>query len=123
MNALAEKGVQIALDDFGTGYASLANLNKFRVHIIKIDRLFIARLETSNHDAAIVRAVVKLGRSLGIQIVAEGIETSDRCKTWRSCAANRARDICSARPPLPRSCPQYCWLGQDPRGSLSAGAS
>lgn len=75
LNALAAEGVQIALDDFGTGYASLAHLNKFPVHIIKIDRSFIAKLETSNHDAAIVRAVIRLGRSLGIRIVAEGIET------------------------------------------------
>lgn len=75
LKALSQEGVQIALDDFGTGFASLSHLNKFPVHVIKIDRSFIGKLETSEHDAAIVRAVIKLGRSLGIKIVAEGIET------------------------------------------------
>jgi diguanylate cyclase (GGDEF)-like protein len=76
IRTLAAEGVQIALDDFGTGYASLSHLNHFPVSTIKIDRSFISRLETSDHDAAIVRAVINLGRSLGIRIVAEGVETS-----------------------------------------------
>lgn len=75
LRELSLEGIQIALDDFGTGYASLSHLNKFPVNIIKVDRSFIDNLETSDHDAAIVRAVIKLGRSLGIKIVAEGIET------------------------------------------------
>jgi diguanylate cyclase (GGDEF)-like protein/PAS domain S-box-containing protein len=83
LNALAKEGIQIALDDFGTGYASLSHLNKFPVHIIKIDRSFVSKLETSEHDAAIVRAVIKLGRSLGIEIVAEGIETEKQAQFLR----------------------------------------
>jgi EAL domain-containing protein (putative c-di-GMP-specific phosphodiesterase class I) len=75
LKALSAEGIQIALDDFGTGYASLSHLNHFPVNVIKIDRSFISNLETSDHDAAIVRAVINLGRSLGIKIVAEGIET------------------------------------------------
>ena len=75
LKELSAEGVQIALDDFGTGYASLSHLNHFPVNVIKIDRSFIGLLETSTHDAAIVRAVVNLGRSLGIKIVAEGVET------------------------------------------------
>lgn len=75
LRVLSQEGVQIALDDFGTGYASLSHLNKFPVDVIKIDRSFIDKLGTSDQDAAIVRAVIQLGRSLGIKIVAEGIET------------------------------------------------
>jgi diguanylate cyclase (GGDEF)-like protein/PAS domain S-box-containing protein len=75
LKLLAAEGLLIALDDFGTGYASLSHLNHFPVNTIKIDRSFISRLETSDHDAAIVRAVINLGRSLGIKIVAEGVET------------------------------------------------
>lgn len=75
LKALAAEGVQIALDDFGTGYASLSHLNHFPVNVIKIDRSFISNLEHKPHDAAIVRAVINLGRSLGIKIVAEGVET------------------------------------------------
>jgi diguanylate cyclase (GGDEF)-like protein len=75
LKTLSLEGVRIALDDFGTGYASLSHLNKLPVHTIKIDRSFIGKLETSVHDATIVRAIIKLGHSLGIKIVAEGIET------------------------------------------------
>lgn len=83
LNALAKEGIKIALDDFGTGYASLSHLNKFPVHIIKIDRSFVSKLTTSEHEAAIVRAVIKLGRSLGIEIVAEGIETERQAQFLR----------------------------------------
>jgi EAL domain-containing protein (putative c-di-GMP-specific phosphodiesterase class I) len=83
LRALSLEGIQIALDDFGTGYASLSHLNKFPVHIIKIDRSFIAKLETSDHDATIVRAIIKLGRSLGIKTVAEGIETKRQAEFLR----------------------------------------
>lgn len=83
LKVLAQEGIQIALDDFGTGYASLSHLNKFPVHIIKVDRSFIEKLETSEHDAAIVRAVIKLGRSLGIKIVAEGIENEGQAHFLR----------------------------------------
>jgi diguanylate cyclase (GGDEF)-like protein/PAS domain S-box-containing protein len=83
LRALSDAGIEIALDDFGTGYASLAHLNKFPVNIIKIDRSFIRDLATSSHDAAIVRAVIKLGRSLGIKIVAEGIETQQQSEFLR----------------------------------------
>jgi len=75
LRTLASAGVQIALDDFGTGYASLSHLNHFPVSVIKIDRSFISNIEHRSHDAAIVRAVINLGRSLGIKIVAEGVET------------------------------------------------
>ena len=74
LQTLARHGIRIALDDFGTGYASLSHLNQFPVHVLKIDRSFVSKLEHSAHDAAIVRAVINLGRSLGIEIVAEGVE-------------------------------------------------
>ncbi|MFC7537226.1 EAL domain-containing protein [Sphingomonas sp. GCM10030256] len=83
LKALSREGVQIALDDFGTGYASLSHLNHFPVDVIKIDRSFIRKLSTSDHDAAIVRAVIKLGRSLGIKIVAEGIEAESQADFLR----------------------------------------
>jgi diguanylate cyclase (GGDEF)-like protein/PAS domain S-box-containing protein len=77
---LSAAGVKIALDDFGTGYASLAHLKQFPVDIIKIDRSFIHDLEANPDDGAIVEAVIGLGRSLDIAVVAEGIETAEQMK-------------------------------------------
>ena len=68
-------GVLIALDDFGTGYASLSHLTQFPVSSLKIDRSFVQRMLTSDEDAAIIRAVISLGHSLNMEIVAEGVET------------------------------------------------
>jgi diguanylate cyclase (GGDEF)-like protein/PAS domain S-box-containing protein len=74
LKLLSGAGVGIALDDFGTGYASLSHLKQFPVDLIKIDRSFVRDLEEDPDDAAIVDAVVNLGRSLGIRTVAEGVE-------------------------------------------------
>lgn len=74
LKCLSRAGVRIALDDFGTGYASLSHLQKFPIDVIKIDRSFVRRMTTSPSDAAIVKAVLTLGKSLGLTVIAEGIE-------------------------------------------------
>jgi diguanylate cyclase (GGDEF)-like protein/PAS domain S-box-containing protein len=74
LKLLSSAGVAIALDDFGTGFASLSHLKQFPVDFIKIDQSFVRDIEEDPGDAAIVDAVVNLGRSLGIGIVAEGVE-------------------------------------------------
>lgn len=75
LRTLSNAGVRIALDDFGTGFASLSHLQRFPVDTIKIDRSFVRDLEHSAYGGAIIRAVISLGRSLGMTVVAEGIET------------------------------------------------
>ena len=75
LKRLKSQGIGIALDDFGTGYSSLAYLRRFPFSRIKIDRSFIAEVDSAMDAAAIVHAVVAIGRSLGLKIVAEGIET------------------------------------------------
>ncbi|WP_184072002.1 sensor domain-containing phosphodiesterase, partial [Sphingosinicella soli] len=75
LSVLSEYGVRIALDDFGTGYAALTHLKQFRVDVLKIDRSFVSGIGENVDDTAIVRALIALGESLGIETVAEGIET------------------------------------------------
>ena len=71
-------GVHLAIDDFGTGYSSLSYLERFPVDILKIDRSFIASVTASGERPAIARAIVELGRTLGLRVVAEGIEEPDQ---------------------------------------------
>jgi len=76
LGSLKEVGVQLALDDFGTGYSSLSHLKGFPIDTLKIDQAFVSELDTNPDDASIVRAVIGLGRSLNIRVVAEGVETA-----------------------------------------------
>ena len=77
LRQLKSMGIQIAMDDFGTGYSSLSNLRAFPFDKIKIDTSFVKSVDTNKQAAAIVRAVLGLGRGLGLPVLAEGVETLD----------------------------------------------
>lgn len=72
---LHDAGIGLALDDFGTGYSSLSYLSRFNLSTVKIDRSFIAQMEDSARARALVRAIIAMGHSLGLRVVAEGVET------------------------------------------------
>jgi len=80
LRALKALGVKIALDDFGTGYSSLSYMKRFPIDALKIDQSFIRDMTTDSDDASIVSAVINMGRSLNMRVIAEGIQTRDQLK-------------------------------------------
>lgn len=91
LNSIARLGVQLGIDDFGTGYSSLLYLKRFPVRFLKIDRSFVSGLPSNQEDAAIVEAIVRLGRSLELATIAEGVETKDQLDVLRSLGCTYAQ--------------------------------
>jgi diguanylate cyclase (GGDEF)-like protein/PAS domain S-box-containing protein len=98
LRRLKALGIRIAMDDFGTGYSSLSYLQSFPFDKIKIDQTFIANLERSAQSAAIVRAVLSLGRSLDLTTVAEGVETQAQLAILRSEGCDEMQGYLIGRP-------------------------
>jgi EAL domain-containing protein (putative c-di-GMP-specific phosphodiesterase class I) len=90
-------GIKVALDDFGTGHSSLTLLHSLPMDRVKIDRSFVRELSGGGAAAAIVRSVLKLGRDLGLDVVAEGVETTDQMKLLRELGCRYAQGYLFAR--------------------------
>lgn len=95
---LRDAGIRIALDDFGTGFASLTHLLDFPLSTIKIDRSFIARLSTRAGATGIVKAIIDIGNSLGVDVVAEGVENQEQADFLRSIGCGSAQGYLFHRP-------------------------
>jgi EAL domain-containing protein (putative c-di-GMP-specific phosphodiesterase class I) len=93
--------VKLAVDDFGTGYSSLSHLRKLPVDVLKVDRAFVTGLGTSREDAAIVHLVVMLAQALGLETVAEGVETEAQLEELRGLGCDEVQGYLISRPLLP----------------------
>ena len=98
LTALQRLGCRLAIDDFGTGYSSLAHLKRFPLDFLKIDRSFVRELEAGADDRAICAAIVALGQSLQLKIVAEGVETEAQLKALRELGCDQIQGFLLARP-------------------------
>jgi len=78
LSALSELGIKISIDDFGTGYSSLAHLKRFSVNTLKIDKSFVREVDLNSTDAAIATAIIAMGNSLNLNVIAEGVETQSQ---------------------------------------------
>ena len=99
--SLKSLGVRLLLDDFGTGYSSLAYLKRFPMDVLKIDRSFIDGLGTDVENSAIVEAIIKMAAALGLEVVAEGLESKDQLVELRRLGCDRVQGFVIS-PPLPR---------------------
>jgi diguanylate cyclase (GGDEF)-like protein len=106
-------GVRIALDDFGTGYASLTHLQKFPVDAIKIDQSFVRSIATDPGSQAITSAVLELGRRLGKDVIAEGVETEDHADILRAAGCRQAQGYLFAKPMPIEALLDYVAAAQD----------
>ena len=98
MVRLKALGLRLALDDFGTGYSSLLYLRRFPFDKLKIDRSFVRSIEKAADAAAIVHAIVSLGRGLGMQVTAEGVETADQQLFLRAAGVHSMQGYRFGRP-------------------------
>jgi len=98
LHALAKLGFRLTIDDFGTGYSSLAYLRRFPVHTLKIDRSFVTHMHDNSDDREIIHAIVGLAHTLGLQVVAEGVERVAQMELLRGMGCDEVQGYLVARP-------------------------
>ncbi len=98
LNQLHEFGIRFSIDDFGTGYSSLSYLKRFPISMLKIDQSFVCDVSKMGDDAQIVRAIIALGHSLGLKVIAEGVETVEQLGSLRIMQCDEIQGYLFSRP-------------------------
>lgn len=101
-------GVQLALDDFGTGYSALSYLKKFPIDYVKIDRAFVRELGASAEDEALCKAIIVMAHSLGMQVIAEGIESQQQLDMLRKMGCDHGQGFYFSPPKPPQAFEAWC---------------
>jgi EAL domain-containing protein (putative c-di-GMP-specific phosphodiesterase class I) len=98
MSELREMGVHISLDDFGTGYSSLSYLKRFPIDTVKVDKSFVREITVDADSAAIADAIIAMGHSLRLTVLAEGVETEEQLVYLRARGCNRMQGYLFSKP-------------------------
>jgi diguanylate cyclase (GGDEF)-like protein/PAS domain S-box-containing protein len=119
LKTLRTKGVQLAIDDFGTGYSSLSYLRRFAVDTLKIDQSFVRQITTTPDEATIVSAVISLGQSLKLRVVAEGIETQEELTFLQARQCDEGQGYYFSRPVPPEEFAKLLGVSDDAKFGLA----
>jgi two-component system CheB/CheR fusion protein len=123
LQALRNLGSRILIDDFGTGYSNLSYLKHLPIDTLKIDRAFVRDMAVDANDAAIVRAIVGVAKSLGLQLVAEGIESAEQLKCLKELGCECGQGFYFSPPVSAESCRAMLWQLRGPtRGAIEVPA-
>jgi diguanylate cyclase (GGDEF)-like protein len=102
LKAIQHRGIRLAIDDFGTGYSSMSLMKQFPIDTIKIDRSFVRDLAEDSEDQAITQAIIRMGKALGMMVVAEGVETAEQETFLRDHACDEMQGFLFSKPVPPQ---------------------
>lgn len=120
LNEVQNRGIHISVDDFGTGYSSLAQLKRFSVNTLKIDKSFVKDVESNQTDAAITLAIIAMGNSMNLRVIAEGVETEGQYSFLQEALCDEIQGYLISRPIKPEKVGAFIksrgWLGRKSDG-------
>jgi EAL domain-containing protein (putative c-di-GMP-specific phosphodiesterase class I) len=120
LRVLRAAGIQIAVDDFGTGYSSLSYLRKFPIDVLKIDQSFVRQITMTPDDTSIVSAIISMGQSMKLRVVAEGVETQEELEFLQAHQCDEAQGYYFSRPVLPEEFAKLLEIRNPHNGSVPA---